>query len=140
MEKDLIVERFIKNFIQKDRRDRADFELKHSKKRALFINRLNHTYNEVLDMRYFQRLDPKLENPDSIQKGINLRDTDSCYVISHCSEFDDKIIDFKTAFDGIYGKASGSLIVNLTVDRVYLETELEFGPQKRYIGKRLDLK
>ncbi|MBA4056927.1 MAG: hypothetical protein C0490_19590 [Marivirga sp.] len=140
MEKELIVDKFIKKFILEDRRERVDFELRDIKKRDLFIDRLNHTYDKVLDMKYFQRLDPKLENPELIQKEIKLRDTDFCYVISHYSEFDDKIIDFKTAFDGIYGKGFGSLIINLSADRVYLETELEFGSQKRYIGKRLDQK
>lgn len=138
MEKELIVDRFIKKFILKDRRERTDFELKDIKKRDLFIARLNHTYDKVLDMKYFQRLDPKIENPDLVQKEIKLGDADLCYVISHYGEVDDKIIDFKTAFDNIYGKGFGSLIINLTVDRVYLETELKFGPQRRYIGKKLD--
>ena len=140
MDKDLIIDAFIKKFVLKDRRHRAEFELKNHKKRRLFIDRLNHVYADILDMKYFQRIDPKLENAALIQRELNIKDNDKCYAISHYDEFDDKIVDFRNVFDGIHGTGFGSLIINLSADRVYLETSFQHGPTSRYIGKRTELK
>jgi len=44
-------------------------------------------------------------------------------------------MEFKDAFDKCYGRGLATLIINSSGDKLYLETELEYGNQNRFIGK-----
>jgi len=88
--KDQILKEFIKNFIQKDRRERSYFELTNPKKRRLFPDRLNHNWDSVLDMRYLTQIDKESDNPETIQNKLGLKDNELCYVISNYTDYDDK--------------------------------------------------
>ncbi len=54
MESVALTESFVRNFILKDKRERALFELLHPVKRTKFINRLNHKWADVFDMQKLQ--------------------------------------------------------------------------------------
>jgi hypothetical protein len=115
------IDLFIKNFIQKDKRSRSEFQLKNIKKRSGFVDRLNHKWADLLDMRYLE---------------LNIKNNDSCYIISNFDDIDNKVMDFKIAFESVYGRGFGSIIVNLNGTKLYLETEIDLGKQNRFIGKR----
>ena len=97
-DKDKILKEFIKNFIQKDRRERSYSELISSKKRGQFSDRLNHNWESVLDMRYLTLIDNETDNPDNIQKELGFKDNELCYVISDYRDYDDKFLPFKEVF------------------------------------------
>jgi hypothetical protein len=61
---------FIKNFVSKDRRERSEFELKDSKKRGKFTNRLNHSWDEILDMRLIFKIPDVIDEYEYVKKGI----------------------------------------------------------------------
>jgi hypothetical protein len=54
-------------------------------------------------------------------------DNERCYVISNYDDIDGSIIEFKEVFNQAYGHSFGSLIINSTADKLYLETELVQG-------------
>lgn len=131
-----IIDAFIKNFIPKDRRERSELELKNFKKRAKFTDRLNHQWDTVLDMRFITRIPSGVNDYEFIKEELKIKDKEQCYVISNHDDIDDQMIPFVEAFDKAYGRGFGSLIINSSADKLFLETELVQGKQNRFIGRR----
>lgn len=59
-DKETQIKTFVDNFIIKDKRERCFLELTNPKKRNKFVDRLNHKWDTVLDMRF------KLKNQKTI--------------------------------------------------------------------------
>ena len=133
---DLIIDLFIKNFVPKDKRERSELELKDSKKRIKFTDRLNHKWNTVLDMRCILKIPSGVVDHDFITKNLNIKEGELWYIISNYDEIDGQITEFNIAFDKVYGRGFGSLIVSRSGDKLYLETELVKGKQNRFIGMK----
>ena len=127
---------FIKNFVAKDKQDRTDVELKNEKKRRQFANRLNHNWHEVLDMRYITRITDSTDDFEFAKRELTIKNKDKCYLISTYDNLDDQVMEFKEAFDKSYGRGFATLIMCLTGNKLFLETEIGFGRQNRFIGKR----
>jgi hypothetical protein len=130
------IDLFIKNFIQKDKRSRSEFQLKNIKKRSGFVDRLNHKWADLLDMRYLSQIVDAENFIKNVQLELNIKNNDSCYIISNFNDLDNKVMDFKIAFESVYGRGFGSILVNLNGTKLYLETEIGLGKQYRFIGKR----
>lgn len=137
-DKETIIKTFIKNFIQKDKVDRCLLELTNSKKRNKFVDRLNHKWDTVLNMKYLAQIDKSKDNANDIQKLLNFKDNDICYVISNYSNYDDKLLPFKEVFNEVYSRGLGTILINKTADTLFLDTEQERGPADRFIGKRIN--
>lgn len=136
MDNNTTLDNFIKTFVPKDRRERSEFELKNEKKRSKFTDRLNHKWDTVLDMRFIQRVPSGVNDYEFIKKELKLKDNELCYVISNHDDIDGQTIEFEKAFVKAYGRGFGSLIINSSGDKLYLETELVQGKQNRFIGKK----
>jgi hypothetical protein len=78
-----------------------------------------------------------LTSMNTLRKELKIKDTDRCYVISNYDDVDGHELKFKKAFDKIYGRGLGSLIIASSGDKIYLETEQVQGAPPRFIGKRL---
>lgn len=135
MDKEIIIENFIKNFILKEKRERSVFELNNPKKRCKFTNRLNHHWDKVLNMNLLKQVEKENDNAEAIQNLLKIRNDEPCYIISNYAAYDDKIYLFGDIFNEIYQKGLATLIVNLTLDTLFLETEQEQGAPTRFIGK-----
>lgn len=135
MDIDKILDPFIRNFIPKDKRERSELQLKDIKKRVKFTDRLNHKWDTVLDMRYFTKIPSGVNDYEFIKKELKIKDNELCYVISNHDDIDGQTAEFSQAFDKVYGRGFGSLVINASGDKLYLETELVQGKQNRFIGK-----
>jgi hypothetical protein len=131
----VILDLFIKNFISKDKRERSDLQLKDSKKRGKFTDKLNHKWDTVLDMRYIFKIPSGVNDYEYVKKELKIKDDDKFYIISNHADIDGQMNDFNIAFDKVYGRGFGSIIINTSGDKLYLETEVEQGKQNRFIGK-----
>ena len=129
-----VIKNFIKSFVLKEKREQILLILDDSDKRTKFVNTLNHKWESVLDMKLMKSLDPKLIDKDSIKKELQLEDTDLCYVFSNYSDIDGKVMEFDFALNYVYGRGLASILVNLYGNRIFLETEMEQGAPKRFIG------
>jgi hypothetical protein len=99
MDKSFILKEFIKNFVVKDRRDRVEFQLSNPRKRNQFIQKLNHSYAEVLDMRKLKTLPNTRDDFEYIKNELGIQDQDHCYMTSNYDDIDDCFLEFETAFD-----------------------------------------
>lgn len=131
--RDDLINAFVKAFISKDKRERCLLELTNPKKRNDFINRLNHRWESIFDMRFLNKLHKSEDNPEAIQRILKFKDFDQCYVISNYGEFDDRIMHFREAFDELYTRGFGSLIISCSADRLFLDTEQSI-PTSRFVG------
>ncbi|MES2731128.1 MAG: hypothetical protein V4714_05245, partial [Bacteroidota bacterium] len=120
----------------KNRRERSSWELANAENRGAFINRLNHDWASILDIKYLEQIPRELDTKQRVQEALLLKDSDLCYVISHYDEWDDQLVEYKTVFKGIYGRGLATLIIHPSADKLYLETEQEVGSPKRFLGKR----
>ncbi len=135
MDGNKILDSFVKNFIPKDKRERSEFELRNPKKRARFTDRLNHKWDTVFDMRVISRIPSGVVGYDFAKKELNIKGNELCYIISSHDHIDGQIIEFDKAFEEVYGRGFGSVIISSSGDKLYLETELVQGKQIRFIGK-----
>jgi hypothetical protein len=136
MDSNSTLDLFIKNFIFKDRRERSEFELKDSRKRVKFTRRLNHTWDEILDMRFIKKIPAVAQDYDYVIKELKIKDNEHCYVISNYDDVDGQEFEFNDAFDKVYGRGLASIIIIKTGDKLYLETEQVQGAPARFIGKK----
>jgi hypothetical protein len=135
MENNRPLDNFIKNFVLKEKRERIDFELKNDKKRTKFTDRLNHKWDTVLDMRFVTKIPSGVIDYEFAKKELKIKADELCYVVSNHDDIDGQIDEFEKVFDKVYGRGFGSLIINSSGDRFYLETEVVQGKQNRFIGK-----
>jgi hypothetical protein len=136
MDNKTIQDLFIKNFVPKDQRDRAEYLLNDSKKRGKFADRLNHQWDKVLDMRFISKIPAGTNDFEFTKKELKIKDNELCYVVSNYDDIDGQLIRFAEAFEKVYGRGFASLIISSTGDKLYLETELVQGKQNRFIGQR----
>jgi hypothetical protein len=136
MENSEIIDRFIKNFVLKNRRERADLELKNADRRNQFANRLNHSWDKVLDMRWISRIADRQDDYEFVKAELKVADNDRCYLISNYDDIDGSVMEFKAAFRASYGRGFATIIVTVSGDKLYLETEIDYGKQSRFVGRR----
>src|SRR6188472_3473026 len=108
------IDLFIKNFVLKDRRDRAVHELKDEKKRGQFIGKLNHQWDKVLDMRHITKIPVTQDDFAFAKKELKIKNNDKCYLISNYDDIDGQVMEFKDAFDKSYGRGFATLIMSVT--------------------------
>lgn len=137
-EKEAIIKKFTENFVHKNKQERCYLELSNTKNRNKFIERLNHNWDTILDMRYFVQIDKSANTTKDIQKLLKFGEDDICYVISNYSDFDDKLLPFKEVFNAIYSRGLGTLLINKTADVIFLDTEQVIGTASKFIGKRIN--
>lgn len=133
----IILDSFIKHFVPKDQRERSEMQLKDLRKRGKFTDRLNHQWDKILDMRFVFKIPSGVIDYDFVKKELEFKDNELCYIISNHSDIDGQIIPFDKAFEDVYGRGFGSLIINSSADKLYLETELVQGKQNRFIGLKI---
>lgn len=85
-------------------------------------------------MRFISQIPPGTNDFEFTKKQLKIKDNELCYVISNYDDIDRQVIGFTEAFEKIYGRGFGSLIINSSADKLYLETELVQGKQNRFIG------
>ena len=93
------LDNFIKTFVSKDKRERSELELKNEKKRSKFADRLNHTWDTVLDMKFVTQIPSGVNDYEFIKKELKIKDNESCYVISNHDDIDGETDEFNKAFD-----------------------------------------
>jgi len=136
MDRKEIIEKFVKSFIRKDKRERALLELLNYKKRDKFLDKLNHKWNSYFNMNLLERI-PKGPNTfEFVMKELNIAENETCYVISNYDDIDNQFLPFKEAFDNSYSRGFASLIINKTCDKLFLETEISIRDINRFIGKK----
>ena len=135
MDTNVIQDSFIKNFVLKERREKSALQLQNDKRRINFADKLNHKWDTVLDMRYMISIPVGVVDFDFVKSELRIKDNELCYVISNYDDVDGCAMEFNKAFDKVYGRGFGSIIINSSGDKIYLETELVKGKQNRFIGR-----
>lgn len=135
-----ILSNFVEWFVLEEAKEQSSFELKDPKKRHLFTQKLNHNWDHVLDLRFVHHLDAGHDSAAHVKKEMHTKGRDLCYVISSDPEIDNKIMESDFVIDKVYGKGIGTILINLQVDKIYLETEAQNGTSSRFIGRKADLK
>ena len=135
MNNNTALDNFIKTFVPKDKRERSELERKNEKKRSKFTDRLNHNWETALDMRFVTKIPSGVNDYEFTKKELEIKDNELCYVISNHREIDGERGELSKVFDNVYGRGFGSLVITVSGDKFYLETELVQGKQNRFIGK-----
>ncbi|HVD99466.1 MAG TPA: hypothetical protein VNB90_14760 [Cytophagaceae bacterium] len=130
-----ILDNFIEWFILEEAKEQASIELREPKKRHLFTQKLKHHWDSVIDKRFIHSLESAHNTPDAIKKELHSRGRDLCYVIAQDPLIDNKVMEVSYAVDKVFGRGEGAILVNLQVDKLFLETD---GP--RFLGKKGDLR
>ena len=134
-EKNKILKDFAKNFIQKERQERCYAQLTSSQKRGKFSDRLNHNWDSILNMKHLTLLENDFDYPEKIQKELGFKDNELCYVISNYQDYDDKLLSFKEIFAEIYSRGFATILMNISANTLFLETERLGKYGARFIGK-----
>ena len=87
-------------------------------------------------MRYIFRIPSGVDDYEFTKKELKISDNELCYIISNYKDIDGQTTEFKNAFDQVYGRGFGSIIINGSADKLYLETEIIQGKQNRFIGQK----
>jgi hypothetical protein len=130
-----IIELFVRNFVLKDKAERSYTQLIDPKKRHKFTDWLNHRWDTVLNMKKLAAIGPNNDHPAGIQQLLQFGRRDLCYTISNYSQFDDQCLSFQEIFDQIYAQGMGTILLNLSGDTLFLETEMDRAPTARFIGR-----
>src|SRR5688572_1570764 len=93
------LDNFIKTFVSKDKRERSELELNNEKKRSKFADRLNHTWDTVLDMKFVTQIPSGVNDYEFIKKELKINDNESYYVIYNHDDIDGETDEFNKAFD-----------------------------------------
>jgi len=134
--KSTIIQAFTQNFVLKDKVERSYAQLTNAKKRNQFTDRLNHRWDSVLDMKHLVQIGPSEDHAEAIQKLLNFRANDLCYTISNYSKLDDQFFPFQEIFGQIYAQGMGTILLNLSGDTLFLDTEIDRAPAARFIGRK----
>ena len=135
MDKNQIIESLIYGFINKNKRERCQFELNNSKKRVNFINRLNHEISGIFIAEKIQKIAKNFEFANDLITAIPIKKESNCYVLSNNEKIDDKFLTFEQAINEAFGFGLGSVIYDYENGNLYLEGEQEFGAPDRFIGR-----
>ncbi|MBC3759303.1 hypothetical protein H7U19_12870 [Hyunsoonleella sp. SJ7] len=126
---------FVKNFIRKEKRERSLWALNHKKKRTDFIDRFNHSWNEMIAEKDLTELNTKsdCDTYEKIKSDLKLKDSDLCYVVSY-NEFDKQFVELKSAFEECQKSTFAVLMISKDGKKFYLKTEQEIGSPAKFIG------
>ena len=130
-----LIQAFVRNFVLKDKAERCYAQLIDPKKRRKFTDRLNHRWDNILRMQHLAQISSSDDHADRIRQLLQFGPQDQCYVISDYSRLDDRFFPFQEIFDQIYGQDSGTILLNLSGDTLFLDTEIDHGPAARFIGR-----
>ena len=129
-----IEESFVNTFVQKQRRERALFELGSESKRVRFLDRLCHTYAGVFDARYLRPLPELGHDPEVLIKRLRkLGAGSTCHVISFNEDIDGRELALEDAIRATLGFGFPSILICLPDSLAYFEAEQEKGPPPRYL-------
>jgi hypothetical protein len=124
-------------FVQKNRRERALFELASGSKRGRFIDRLCHDYAGVFDPRYLRPLPDLGHNPSGLLRRLKaLGAGGTCHVISFNDEVDGKDITLEDAIRATLGLGLPSILICDPASLAYFEAEQVQGPPPKYLLSR----
>jgi hypothetical protein len=135
--KDIIIKTFVKNFIQKDKRERSYSALLNAKKREKFVDRLNHNWDTIFLMKHLVPINEKNNIPENIKKQLSINDKEICYIISNNNNYDDKFFPFGEIFMDIYMEYFASVIINEMANIIFLKTEDAPVRSVKFIGKKI---
>jgi hypothetical protein len=128
---------FIQAFIRRERRERSRIELFSVSKRGAFINRLSHTYRNLLDERYLESIPPHGIDADRISMLLKQHQAPkSCYVLSSIDEIDGMEMPLSEAVQRVVGYGLPSILLCIPGKLGYFEAEQGYGPPHRYLLKR----
>jgi hypothetical protein len=128
---------FIRSFVQKERRERTQFELLSPKKRGAFLNKLCHTYNNVLDMRYAQAVSNEIEYPKMVVHHLKHHlAPKTVYVISTIDDIDGTLLPLEEAVERIFFHGLPSILLCIPDKLSYFQAEQVVGPPPRFVLKR----
>ena len=123
---------FINKFILKEKRERVSFELNNVKKRSLFINKLNHKSFDFIDSK---KMIPIPKNDfEFVKHNLGIKDNEPCLLISNYDYLDNRKMSFKEAFESCNGLGLATLIIIISKNQIYLQTEQENGGSNKYLG------
>jgi hypothetical protein len=128
---------FIRAFVRRERRERAQFELRSAKKRGAFISRLCHRYHDILDDRYFQPLIPPNSDYHLIFHELKRHTVPEwCYCISARADLDGRSLPLAHALACAVGYGLPTIILVIPERLCYFEAEQEYGSPPRFILER----
>lgn len=125
---------FINKFILKEKRERVSFELNNVKKRSLFINKLNHKSFDFIDSKKMIPIPKNEFEFDYIKERLVVEDNEPCLLISNYDYLDNQKLGFKEAFEACNGLGLATLIIIISKNKIYLQTEHENGSSNKYLG------
>jgi hypothetical protein len=125
---------FVNSFVQKNRRERAIFELGSDSKRGKFLSRLCHDYSDVLDDRYLRPLSAADFKTASLLLQLRkLGAGSTCHAISCNKTVDGKQIPLENALEATVGYGLPSILICSADSLAYFEAEQEQGPPARFL-------
>lgn len=130
---------FVANFIRKDRRERAIFELGSASKRGKFINRLCHDFSGVFDPRFLHPLPELGFDPGALVKRLRTLGAGSeCHVISSNDAVDGQRMALEGAVRATVGFGLPSILICIPDSLCYFEAEQERGAAPRFLLLKKD--
>lgn len=128
---------FIEHFVRRERRERARLELLTPRRRSTFLNRLCHSYADILDMRHCTPV-PAAQNDRSgvlalLRRGGAPAD---CYAISHDDAIDGRWLLLAEALQAAVGLGLPSVLICRAGRLAYFEAEQAQGPPPRLLLQR----
>jgi hypothetical protein len=125
--------RFIQAFVRRERRERAQVELRSPKKRSAFFHRLSHVYTTVLDVRYLHPIPPPNSDYRAILTDLRRKQApETSYVLSSISALDGTFIPLADALARVVGFGMPSIVICIPGMLGYFEAEQSYGPPPRF--------
>jgi hypothetical protein len=131
-----IIKLFVENFVPKNLQKESELYLKDKAKRKRFTERLNENWDTVLDMKRISKIPSGLNEREFATQDLTSEEFELWYIISSNGAIDGQIAEFKVAIEKVYGRGFGSVIVNQSGTKLYLEGAMTRGKQNRFIGKK----
>lgn len=126
---------FVRSFIRKEKKERSIFKLQSKTKRAQFLDKFNHDWDNMLIKKKLIKIEVKSDHETFIflKEKLNLNNSELCYIISYGSN-DRKMINFKQAFEDCQASGYAGFIIGKSGKKFYLKTEQVNGTPDRFIG------
>ena len=128
-----IISSFVRNFIQKDKRERCLTQLTNDKSRQKFTDNLNHRWDNILNMKLLYELQENQHCFSQVQQILKIAGAEMCYIISN-EKSDNTFLPFIDAFEKTNSASLGSLLMNQGANKLFLKTEDRRGCTPRFIG------
>ncbi len=129
-------DKFVKNFIYKNKRERVLLELHSPKRRIDFLSKLNHKSLELIDSAKLQQIPKNIGNIYAfILDQISVNDKDKVLILSNYEDIDGKVKCFKEAFQDLNTRDGfATLFIFENAEKIYIQTEQEIGASIKYVG------